>query len=104
VNERVNLPDCFGFRTVSFFDEQQDIRSIKSNAVGLDGISRKFIKPFSPLFITAGTNFELINIPKCSQPEKSSYTFNILFIFSFHFIIFFFLLTDVIINNNEKVI
>jgi Reverse transcriptase (RNA-dependent DNA polymerase) len=43
-----NQSDQFTFRTVSFFDVKKAIRSVKSNAVGLDGIHLKFIKLILP--------------------------------------------------------
>jgi hypothetical protein len=39
-----NQCDHLIFRTVSFCDVKKAIRSVKSNAVGLDGIPLKFIK------------------------------------------------------------
>jgi Reverse transcriptase (RNA-dependent DNA polymerase) len=43
-----NQSDHFIFRTVSFCDVKKAIRSVKSNAVGLDGIPLKFIKLLLP--------------------------------------------------------
>jgi Reverse transcriptase (RNA-dependent DNA polymerase) len=48
--------DQFVFRTVPFSDVKQAIRSIKSNAVGLDGIPLKFVKLFLPLILSPLTH------------------------------------------------
>jgi hypothetical protein len=46
----------FNFRTVSISEVKNAIRSTKSNAVGLDGISLKFIKLFLPLILSPITH------------------------------------------------
>jgi hypothetical protein len=48
-----NQSDHFIFRTVSFCDVKKAIRSVKSNAVGLDGILLKFIKLILPGIISS---------------------------------------------------
>jgi hypothetical protein len=51
-----NLTDPFVFRTVPFSTVKRAIRSIGSDAVGLDGIPIKFIKLFLPLILSPLTH------------------------------------------------
>jgi hypothetical protein len=48
--------DGFNFRTVSISTTKRAIWGIRSNAIGLDGISLKFIKLFLPLMISPVTH------------------------------------------------
>jgi Reverse transcriptase (RNA-dependent DNA polymerase) len=52
VSSTSNRSDHFVFRTVSFSVVKQAIRSVKSNAVGLDEIPLKFVKLFLPLILS----------------------------------------------------
>jgi hypothetical protein len=52
----LNQSNLFTFRTVSFFEVKRALRSIKSNAVGLDDISLKFIKLFLPMILSPLTH------------------------------------------------
>jgi Reverse transcriptase (RNA-dependent DNA polymerase) len=69
-----NQPDKFVFRTVSFFDVKKAIRSVKSNAVGLDGIPLKFIKIFLPLILSPIVHIFNVSISSKTFPKawKSS--------------------------------
>jgi retron-type reverse transcriptase len=51
-----NRSDLFVFHTVSFSAVKHAVRSIKSNAVGLDEIPLKFVKLFLPLILAPLTN------------------------------------------------
>jgi hypothetical protein len=51
-----NSSDLFVFRTVPFSAVKQAIRSIGSDAVGLDNIPLKFIKLFLPLILSPLTH------------------------------------------------
>jgi hypothetical protein len=46
----------FNFQTVSIFTTKRAFRGIRSNAIGLDGISLKFIKLFLPLIMSPATH------------------------------------------------
>jgi hypothetical protein len=57
ISSTSNQCDLFMFRTVSFSVVKQAIRSISSNAVGLDGIPLKFIKLLLPPLATDNSHF-----------------------------------------------
>jgi hypothetical protein len=61
--------ELFTFRTVSFSVVKKAIRSIKSNAVGLDEIPLKFIKLFLPLIVSPLTHIFNISITSKIFPD-----------------------------------
>jgi Reverse transcriptase (RNA-dependent DNA polymerase) len=82
-----NQSDYFGFCTVSFSDVKQAIRSIGSNAVGLDEIPLKFVKLFLPLILSPLTHLfnesissktfpgawkrsKIVPVPKIRDPSR----------------------------------
>jgi Reverse transcriptase (RNA-dependent DNA polymerase) len=69
-----NQSDHFIFRTVSFFDVKKAIRSVKSNAVGLDEIPLKFIKLILPGIISPIA--EIFNKTISSRSFPSAWKFS----------------------------